>query len=301
MRRVLSLVALCCLVCCSGAYSAPPMSKQAYLERIHAIINKHKVSVGVAVIQPDTRDTLLVSASKHFPMQSVFKFHLALGILDKVDQGKYALTDSMLMRKSDMHPNWWSPLREKYGERDVALPLEEILHATVASSDNNGCDFLFEKLGGPHVLNEHLHRKGIRDIAIVINEAIMQAHWERQYENWTTASAAVQTLLLTFHNKTMLSPQSTEYLWRTMVGTTTGLNKLKALLPTGTVVAHKTGWSGAKDGLTAASNDIGIIELPNKQHIAIAVFVGESRENEDTNCRIIAEISKVVWDYYTTR
>lgn len=301
MRRVLSLVALCCLVCCSGAYSAPPMSKQACLERIHAIINKHKVSVGVAVIQPDTRDTLLVNAEKHFPMQSVFKFHLALGILHDIEQGKYALTDSMLMRKSDMHPDWWSPLREKYGERDVVLPLDEILRATVSSSDNNGCDFLFAKLGGPQVLHDYLHRSGIRDVAVVINEAIMQAHWDRQYENWTTASAAVQTLLLTFHNKTLLSAKNTDYLWNVMAGTTTGTNKLKALLPAGTVVAHKTGWSGAKNGLTAASNDIGIIELPNKQRIAIAVLVGESRENEDTNCRIIAEISKAVWDYYTMR
>jgi beta-lactamase class A/beta-lactamase class A VEB len=73
-------------------------------------------------------------------------------------------------------------------------------------------------------------------------------------------------------------------------------------VPKGTVVAHKTGWSGTnKDGVTAAVNDIGIIFLPNGQHFAISVFVTNSKEDIATNERIIADIAKVAWDYFSTK
>ncbi len=284
--------------------SAMPLQKPTKtqcLERIHSIVSKYKASVGVAVIQPDTRDTLVINGNKHFPMQSVFKFHIALNILHSIDQKKYRLTDSIRLRKADLDNDLWSPLREKYGRTGITLTLDEILRPTVAQSDNVGCDVLLHKLGGPKALQTYLHKNGIRDIAVAINEATMQAHWARQYENWSTPLASAQALLATFHAKTLLSKESTEYLWNVMAGTTTGANKLKALLPAGTTVAHKTGWSGAKNGLTAASNDIGMIVLPNQQRVAIAVFVGESYENEDTNCLIIAEIGKAVWDYYTAQ
>nr|AMP47713.1 classA [uncultured bacterium] len=83
-----------------------------------------------------------------------------------------------------------------------------------------------------------------------------------------------------------------------MIETTTGPKRLKGLLPDGTVVAHKTGSSDTNDkGITAATNDIGIITLPNGKHFAIAVYVSDSSEKSDVNEKIIAEICKSVWDY----
>ena len=83
-----------------------------------------------------------------------------------------------------------------------------------------------------------------------------------------------------------------------MTNTVTGPNKIKGLLPKGTLVAHKTGYSGAKDGVVAATNDIGVVQLPNGEAFAIAVFVTNSRENEKTNDGLIAQISKAAWDYF---
>ena len=87
-----------------------------------------------------------------------------------------------------------------------------------------------------------------------------------------------------------------------MKETETGQNRLKGLLPKGTMVAHKTGSSGVnKEGLTAAVNDIGIVFLPNGQQYFISVFVTKSTENTETNEKIIADISKIIWDYYTKK
>ena len=86
-----------------------------------------------------------------------------------------------------------------------------------------------------------------------------------------------------------------------MKETKTGANRLKGQLPQGTVVAHKTGTSGTNKttGVTAAVNDIGVVFLPNGQHYFISVFVTNSKENAETNEKIIANISKVAWNYFT--
>ncbi len=92
---------------------------------------------------------------------------------------------------------------------------------------------------------------------------------------------------------------SFDFLWKAMIETTTGSKRLKGLLPLGTVVAHKTGYSGVnKQGITAATNDVGIVTLPSGQHFAIAVFVYLSSETHETNEKIIAEIAKMAWDYF---
>ena len=85
-----------------------------------------------------------------------------------------------------------------------------------------------------------------------------------------------------------------------MKGTRTGTARLKGQLPKTAIVAHKTGTSGTNDeGLTAAVNDIGIIFLPNGKHYFISVFISKSTEDDEINERIISDISKVTWDYFT--
>ena len=78
-----------------------------------------------------------------------------------------------------------------------------------------------------------------------------------------------------------------------------GAMRLKRQLPKGTVIGHKTGTSGTQNGITAATNDIGIIYLPHGRHVAIAVFVSDSPADEKTREAVIAKIAKAVWDNWS--
>lgn len=71
-----------------------------------------------------------------------------------------------------------------------------------------------------------------------------------------------------------------------------GAKRLKGLLPAGTVVAHKTGTSGTREGMTRATNDIGIVTLPDGRYLAVAVFIADSRATEDVRDGVIAESAK---------
>jgi beta-lactamase class A len=94
-----------------------------------------------------------------------------------------------------------------------------------------------------------------------------------------------------------LSKKSTEFLLAVMYRTSTGLNKIVEQLPKSAKVAHKTGSSGKNnEGLTGAENDIAIITLPNGKTYAIAIFVSDSMETWEVNCKIISDISKVVFE-----
>ena len=239
------------------------------------------------------------NAEKKLPMQSVFKYHIALAVLDLVNQGKLSLDQKVFIKKSELLPNTWSPIREKNPEGNFEMPISELIEYSVAMSDNVGCDVLLRLIGGPKVVHDFLISKGVKDTQIVYNEEIMQSEWKNQYENYTTMKSATK-LLKDFYKGKILSEKSTEFLLAVMYRTSTGLNKIVEQLPKYAKVAHKTGSSGKNEkGLTIAENDIGIIKLPNGKHYAISIFVSDSMESEETNTKMIADISKIVFDYFS--
>ena len=236
------------------------------------------------------------NAEKKLPMQSVFKYHIALAVLDLVDQGKLSLDQKVFIKKSELLPNTWSPIREKNPEGNFEMPISELIEYSVAMSDNVGCDVLLRLIGGPKVVHDFLISKGAKDTQIVYNEEIMQSEWKNQYENYTTMKSATK-LLKDFYKGKILSEKSTEFLLAVMYRTSTGLNKIVEQLPKYAKVAHKTGSSGKNDaGLTGAENDIAIITLPNGKTYAIAIFVSDSMETWEVNCKMISDISKVVFE-----
>lgn len=279
--------------------SAYIFAQQSVLDqKINSIIKDKKATVGVSILGFENRFKYNKNADKKLPMQSVFKFHIATAVLDLVDKGKLSLDQKILLDKSNLLENTWSPLRDKYPNGGVEVPLSEIIEMTVAKSDNNGCDILLKLLGGTQSVQKFMDAKGVKGFQIKYNEETMHKDWNAQYENYSTTSSATD-VLKKFYDGKLLSRRSTDYLMKIMLSTSTGLNKLIEQLPKNTPVARKTGASGKnKEGLTGAENEIAIITLPNGKHYAIAVFVSNSMETDTVNCKMISDISKTVWDYF---
>lgn len=268
-------------------------------EKIHEIVSTKNAIVGVSIIGNEGKDTLSLNGNRHFPLQSVFKFHIALTVLSQIDKGVLSLNQKISVPPEDMLPGLWSPLREE-NPKGGDFTIAKLIKYSVSKSDNVGCDVLLRLLGGPHVVEEFFKKNNITDIAIKLNEEDMQSNWDLMFQNWTTPKAASATLEK-FYNQTnkLLSEKSYAFIWKTMKATETGQDRLKGLLPRGTVVAHKTGSSGTNEkGITEAVNDIGIVFLPNGDYFIISVFVSSSTENDEANAKIIAEIAKATWDYY---
>jgi beta-lactamase class A len=269
--------------------------------RITHIIDSARGNVGVAVMGVDNNDTLSFNGDCKFPMFSVVKLPLALTVLNRVDKGVFSLDQQIYVQKDDLLPDTWSPLQKKYPQGDISITLGDLIAYTVAESDNNGCDILLRMVGGPQTVDRYVHDLGVAEMAIAVTEQEMHKNWRLHERNWSSPSAMAKLLSLFFQQR-ILSTKSTEYLWQTMVKTSTGPGRIKGLLPDGTIVAHKTGSSGTNiDGTTLATNDAGIVVLPNGTHVVIVVFVTHATADENACERTIAEIARAVWDTYSGR
>ena len=138
------------------------------------------------------------------------------------------------------------------------------------------------------------------DIQVVNSEKEIGRDWETQYRNWATPKGAL-ALLVALQSQRGLSRESQALLLNLMTEAIPGAKRLKGELPAGTVVAHKTGTGGTRNGITSATNDIGIITLPDGRHLAVAAFVSDSSANDDTRDAIIARLAKAAWDCAQSR
>ncbi len=299
MNRLFQLTSLLLLF----AASCKTRDNTDYLRnRIEQIVSKKNAVVGVSIIGNNGKDTLSLHGDRKFPMQSVFKFHIALAVLSKVDKGNLSLDQKIEISKNELLPEeFWSPLRDE-NPNGGSFTIERLIQYAVSHSDNTACDILIKLIGTPKTVEEYIKNSGIKDIEITFNEKEMQAKWDNMFQNWTTPKAASEALKVFFENKDdLLSKASYDFFWKTNKETTTGKNRIRGQLPEETIVAHKTGWSGTNKGtgITAAVNNIGIVFLPNEKYFIISVFVSESKEDFDTNEKIIADIAKATYDFYT--
>jgi beta-lactamase class A len=270
--------------------------RNALREKIRTIAAKVDGQVGVAIMDLSSKDTLLYNVHGIFPMQSVYKFPLALAVLKKVDEKKLSLDQKIKLTKRDLLPDTWSPLRDKYPEANVEVTLQEVLMYTVTHSDNNGCDILFRLLKGTKKVHEYVQGLGVKEIAIVATEEEMHKAWDVQFTNWCKPRAMLRLMEL-FYDKKLLSPASQELLWKMMAETSTGVNRIKGLLPAGTEVLHRTGLGGQnEERRTGAVNDVGIVRLPNGKYFAIVVYIGRVKGEVSSIEKVIAEIALEAFD-----
>ena len=282
------------------SFSAFGQSKNELRQELNKIISSKNATVGISINGIEDKDTLSINGNLKAPMMSVFKFHIALAVLNKVDEGKLSLTQEVFIKKKDLHENTWSPMREDFPDGNVNLTLDKLLRYTVSHSDNNGCDILIDLVGGTKVIQKFINQQGIKDFVIKVNENQMRS-WKNLYVN-TTTPLATTALLEKFFKGEIIKESTTKYLYQIMVETSRGLTWMKAGLPENTELAHRTGISGTNDdNLRVAMNDIGIVKLPNGKHFILSVYLKNITEKQEDTEKIIADITKATWDYFVKK
>ncbi len=217
-------------------------------------------------------------ADEAFPLMSVVKFPLAIMVLHEVGQGRLALDDSHHLTAEQMDSETWSPLAKAHPQGGN-FTLRELLRACLADSDNNACAFLFGLVGGPAAVHDFF-RSGMGadfPLTITCGEDAFRDEPHKMVENNATPRAMTALLRACFVERRLLSPEHTELLWGIMSGPTAGAPRLRAGIPQGAVLAHKTGSSGTRQGFTLARNDVGVLKLQDGQLACIVSFIRDSR------------------------
>jgi beta-lactamase class A len=267
-------------------------------DRIKQISQAAQGRVGVTATVLETGESVNLNGDQQFPMQSVYKFPIAMAVLAQVDRGKLKLDQKIRVEASDFVSDLQhSPIRDE-NPQGGELSIAELLKYMVSESDGTACDVLLKLVGGPDAVTQFLRDLGVNGIVVANTEKEIGQDKAVQYRNYASPNAAV-VLLRTLHEGQGLSESSQALLGKLMTQTPTGLQRIKGLLPDGTVVAHKTGTSPTVDGVTAATNDVGLVRLPNGRHLAISVFVSDSGANKAVREGVIAKVTKAAWDEWS--
>jgi len=274
-----------------------PLCAQTTLQRqVRDIAGAARGKVSVACGLPDSSLNCDLDPHAHPPMQSVFKLPLAVTALHLVEEGKLSLDQPLRFLPSDrILPHTHSPLQDNYPEGNVDVPLRELLRLAISESDNVAADIVLRSVGGPAIVNEYMGSLGVQGFHLEDDEKGLGRDVAVQYRNWFEPAGAVE-LLRRISDDSPLTAEHTRMLLRWMQDASSGAERIKGKLPAGTIVMHKTGSSGARDGVAFATNDVGLITLPDGRRLAIAIFVTDSKADEDTRDAVIARIAKAAYD-----
>jgi beta-lactamase class A len=273
-----------------------PVDRVALQSALAAIARDAQGTLGVGVerLGGGTGEQILSGGGTRYPMQSVYKLPIAMAALQLVDRGTLRLDRPIRVTRLDyVTPGQHSPLRDRNPD-GTTITVRELLSLAVSESDGTASDVLLRLIGGPLRAMTFVHAIGVTDIAITTTERMMGLHPDLQFQNWITPAGAL-SLLRAVDERRGLSPASQALLLQMLSETTTYPGRLKAGLPPGTPIAHKTGTSGTANGVTAASNDIGLVTLPDGRRLAIAVFLMNSRADDAARDATIAAVARAAW------
>ena len=275
------------------------LAQTALQKQIRTIAADAGGKVAVACSLPENDLNCDLEAHSRPPMQSVFKLPLAVYALHLVEAGKFALDQPIRFLPSDrILPETYSPLQDKYPYGDVDVPLQELLRLAASLSDNAAADTVLRVAGGPRAVDGYFEALGVKGFHLEDGEHALHNDSSAQYRNWFEPAGAVQ-LLRRLSDNSPLTPEHTQLLFGWLKDSPTGPHRIKSGLPEGTIVMHKTGTSGVKNGLAAATNDIGLITLPDGRHLALAVFVTDSKADDATREAAIGRIAKAAYSAAT--
>ena len=265
--------------------------------KIKKSIENVPAQVGVAIII-NGKDTITVNNECHYPLMSVMKYPQALAVLHYLHQHNQPLSTKIFIPKEALLDDTYSPLRDKYPEGNIYMPIAQLLDYTIQKSDNNACDILFNYTGGVSYTDSYIRSLGINNFSISKTEDDMHEDLAACYENWSTP-LEIASLTDMLFSKELFPTEYQNFLKETMLNCQTGTNRLPApLLDTTARIGHKTGTSDRNvQGELIGINDVGFILLPDGKRYTIAVLVKDSTESMADTEKIIANISGIVYHH----
>ncbi|MBX9685474.1 MAG: class A beta-lactamase [Candidatus Obscuribacterales bacterium] len=296
-KRLLSISAASAFMI-SSILALPGISSPA--DHLSAGLSKSELAkvqgeVGIAVIDTARNKQFLVNETKQFPMQSVIKLPISLAVLRLVDEGKLSLQDKITVQKKDIIPTN-SPIKEVLKAKQADFTVQDLISRTIRDSDNTACDALVNHVGGAGVINEKLVEAGIKGIRVdrpikTMATDCMQISKFLSDPRDTAEPEAITDLLQKLNSGNLLSKSSTALLMEDLFNCKTGTNRLKAGLPAGWTLAHKTGTGADVSGKNIATNDVGVMVGPKGETIYIAVFTKGSQAKIEVREALMAKIA----------
>ena len=326
--RCTGLIVIVSMYC---AVTTLAQSRSSLQQRLEALSDSSRGVLGVAALCLETNQQAGIRSKDAFPMMSTYKFPIGLCFLSQVHQGKHKPDDAVVITPAMFSPGFSRLAKDVMAQGGtMTVTKKELLIRMVSESDNTACDVLLNFVGGPAAVTQYIRKCGVAtgmrvdrferqlnaealgvkqlpakwslqafDSLVQIVPAGEQSEALRTVMNDSrdaTTPEAMVTLLKRFYERKLPDFSNYELMLGAMTDTQTGLKRIKALLPAGTIVAHKTGTQYTIGGVNGGTNDVGIVTSPDgKRHILIAVYLKGSTLADDGREKIIARAAQEVY------
>ena len=270
--------------------------------QLAAIAHAAPGNLGIAVYDPASDTHVSIHGDKSFPLASTYKLAIALAAFHAADERKLSLDTQVPMQAGDVR-HGHSPLAEQYPQGGASFPLWKLIQAMIADSDSSASDLVLRTLGDPSDVQNALNYFKLASFSIrkteadLYDESLAKKTFAHGGDNAGTPDG-MAALLIGVSNLRLLSLDSSIEFMLDIGEAHTGDNRLRAGLPPSAKFAHKAGTSATFDGMTDATNDAGLLTLPDGHRIAIVAFLSESNADEATRDATLAAVSKAVYSAF---
>ena len=229
-----------------------------------------------------TGRVLASRGEERFVYCSTFKMYLAAATLLRVQAGEERLDRMIPITRADMINH--APVTEP--AIGSSLSVEALMKGTVEVSDNPAANILLKAMGGLEPMQAFY--RGIGDATTRVDRfepEMNRLDGDKDTIRPLQSLANLQTLLI--DADTPLSETSKALLLQWMFDSPTGVGRIKAGVPDGWRVAHKTGTGGY-----GPTNDIGVLYPPSGASVLVAAYY-HAISDDPKNEAVIAEATRM--------
>lgn len=254
----------------------------SFSREMQALEARHGGRLGLALSTGGRR--FAYRPDERFVYCSTFKMYLAAATLLRVQAGGERLDRAIPVTQADMVNH--APVTEP--AIGGTLTIEQLMKGTVEVSDNPAANILIRELGGLDALRAFY--RGIGDVDTRVDRLEPEMNrLDGDKDTITPVQSVANIHRLLVSSDTPLSAASKTLLMRWLVDTPTGMNRIKAGVPAGWIVAHKTGTGGY-----GPVNDIGVLYPPSGDPIVMAAYFHATREStDDQREAVIADATRI--------
>jgi beta-lactamase class A len=277
----------------------------------------------VGVCAQDRTGAVCANGDQRFSLQSVMKLLAGLAAMDAVDRRGWRLDEPVTVRQRDLSL-FVQPIAKLVTATGYRTTVGDLVRRAIVDSDSAASDILMARLGGAAAVQSFLDRKDVKGIRVDRDEKRLQTEilgltWrpeyvdaavfdraldavpkerrDRAYRRYrtdvrdTATPRGMADLLHRLAAGKLLTAASTAHILQVMTQTVTFPDRLRAGVPSGWTLGHKTGTSGTWNSITAATNDVGVLRAPDGGYVAIVVLIGDSRAAAAERARAMAKLA----------